>query len=118
MQHSRSFCVPASQADEQKHTQQPDNWGSSCRLVGNWEGTAEPRLWNGEVALISAYCTSDRGRFCYKLLTTSSAFSNCVSLPSRKASRDSSTETVGMIPLFSNILPCQVRYPATGNPKM
>ena len=54
----------------------------------------------------------------YKLLTTSTAFSNCVSLPSRSASRDNSAETAGMIPLFSNILPCQVRYPATGNPKM
>ncbi len=46
----------------------------------------------------------------YKLLTTSTAFSNWVSLPSRNASRDNSAETAGIMPLFSNILPCQVRY--------
>jgi hypothetical protein len=34
MHHSRSFWVPASQADEPKDTQQPDNCVSSCRLVG------------------------------------------------------------------------------------
>src|ERR1022692_3100319 len=54
----------------------------------------------------------------YKLLTTSTALSNWASLPSRSASLDNSAETAGMMPLFSNILPCQVRYPATGNPKM
>ena len=51
----------------------------------------------------------------YKFLTTSTAFSNCVSLPSRSASRDSSVENGRLIPSFSNILPCQSdrRQPAT-----
>ncbi len=49
---------------------------------------------------------------------TAIAVSSWVSLSSFNASRESSIENLGMMPLFSSIRPCQVRYAATGNPKM
>jgi len=49
---------------------------------------------------------------------TSIAVSSWGSLSSFNASRESSIENLGMMPLFSSIRPCQVRYAATGNPRM
>jgi hypothetical protein len=48
--------------------------------------------------------------FCgQKAFDTSTATWSWVSLPSLNASRASSTEKVGMMPLFSSTRPCQVR---------
>jgi len=54
----------------------------------------------------------------YNAFATSTAVSSCVSRPSFNASRASPMENFGTMPLFSSILPCHVRYAATGRPRM
>jgi hypothetical protein len=45
----------------------------------------------------------------YKAFTTVVAVSSCVSRPSRNASRESSIEILGTMPLFSSTRPCHVK---------
>jgi hypothetical protein len=45
----------------------------------------------------------------YMAFATSTAASSCVSLPWLNASRESSTQNLGTMPLFSSIRPCHVR---------
>jgi hypothetical protein len=48
-------------------------------------------------------------RIAYMLAAISSAFSICVSVPSRNASTDNLTGMLGETPLLSIMLPCHVR---------
>lgn len=54
-------------------------------------------------------CITQRHGADYNLLATSTAVSSWVSLPAINASRESSTENFGIMPLFSSIRPCHVR---------
>ena len=58
---------------------------------------------------VSEICDSGRGIRDYKAFATSIAVSSWVSLPCFNASRESSIENFGTMPLFSSIRPCHVR---------
>ena len=75
-------------------------------MLGGARGGAGGRNWNigWKIATQGKYAVRD-----YRAFATSIAVSSWVSLPCFNASRESSIENFGTMPLFSSIRPCQVR---------
>jgi hypothetical protein len=83
---------------------------SSVAMRFQNRGGALPQSANGAPAVFwGSGFLGTHAETSYRLRTMSTAFSSCVSLPPLNASRESSIVNLGTMPLFSSILPCQVR---------